>query len=61
LLQPGQRRWAIFERLCRDSNTSGRKVTDASIAALAIEHGCEWITFDRDFPRSPGLKWSAPG
>ncbi len=24
------------------------------------ESGCEWITFDRDFARFPGLKWQRP-
>ena len=35
-------------------------LTDAWLAALAIEHGCEWITFDRDFARFTGLRWSEP-
>ena len=30
--------------------------TDAWYAALAIESGCEWVTFDRGFARFPGLK-----
>jgi predicted nucleic acid-binding protein len=30
------------------------------LAALAIEWGCEWITFDHDFARFPGLKWRVP-
>jgi predicted nucleic acid-binding protein len=34
--------------------------SDAWFAALAIEWDCEWITFDRDYARFPGLKWSAP-
>jgi hypothetical protein len=35
-------------------------VADAYLAALAIEHGCQWISFDRDFARFPGLNWSKP-
>jgi uncharacterized protein len=61
LVEPGARHWAIFERLCRETDTTGPRITDAWFAALAIEHGCEWITFDRDFARFPGLKWSVPG
>lgn len=60
LLEPGRRHWDIFRRLCEDSGTTGPRVSDAWYAALAIEHGCEWITFDRDFARFPGLKWRAP-
>jgi predicted nucleic acid-binding protein len=29
-------------------------------AALAIEHGCEWVTLDGDFSRFAGLKWRSP-
>jgi predicted nucleic acid-binding protein len=29
-------------------------------AALAIEHGCTFITFDRDYARFPGLRWREP-
>lgn len=60
MIEPGERHWTIFEKLCRDTQTRGPRVTDAWFAALAIEHGCEWITFDRDFARFPGLKWSVP-
>ncbi len=35
-------------------------VSDASHVALAIEHGCEWITNDSDFARFPGLRWRRP-
>ena len=38
----------------------GNLVTDAYLAALAIEKGAELITSDRDFSRFPGLKWQAP-
>jgi hypothetical protein len=61
LVEPGERHWGIFERLCRETGTRGARVSDAWLAALAIEHGCEWVTFDRDYARFPGLKWSVPG
>lgn len=61
IVEPGEDHWRIFERLCRETNTRGPRVTDAWLAALAIEHGCEWVTLDRDFARFPGLKWSVPG
>ena len=60
LVEPGDRHWDIFRRLCIDTNTRGPLVTDAWFAALAIEWGCEWITLDRDFARFPGLKWQLP-
>ncbi|MCA9418997.1 MAG: type II toxin-antitoxin system VapC family toxin, partial [Candidatus Omnitrophica bacterium] len=42
---PGSRHWEIFTRLCVESNARGKLVPDAWFAALAIESGCEWITF----------------
>lgn len=57
IVQPGERHWDIFQRLCIQTSTTGRRVSDAWFAALAIEWGCEWISFDRDFARFPGLNW----
>ena len=59
-IQPGVRHWGIFSDLCRKAKASGNLVPDAWFAALAIEHGCEWITTDRDYSRFPGLRWRAP-
>jgi toxin-antitoxin system PIN domain toxin len=60
IIEPGERHWDIFQRLCLETDTRGPRVTDAWYAALAIESGCEWITFDRDYARFPGLKWQVP-
>jgi toxin-antitoxin system PIN domain toxin len=60
LVEPRERHWELFTRLCVETNTTGRRVTDAWYAALAIEWGCEWVTFDRDYTRFPGLKWQVP-
>jgi len=61
VLAPGPRHWAIFTRLCRESDASGNLIPDAYLAALAIESGSEWVTTDRDFARFPGLRWTVPG
>jgi toxin-antitoxin system PIN domain toxin len=60
IVEPGERHWDIFKRLCAETDTRGPRVTNAWLAALAIEWGCEWITLDRDFARFPGLKWHVP-
>ncbi len=60
LIQPGERHWDIFARLCTEADARGNLVPDAWFAALAIESGCEWITLDRDFARFPGLHWNVP-
>lgn len=60
IVEPGDWHWSIFTRLCVESETRGPRVSDAWFAALAIEWGCEWITFDGDCERFPGLKWQVP-
>jgi toxin-antitoxin system PIN domain toxin len=60
VIQPGERHWEIFERLCTEADSRGNLVPDAWFAALAIESGCEWITLDRDYARFPGLRWRVP-
>lgn len=59
-LTAGDRHWDIFTDLCTGAQAKGNLVPDAWLAALAIEHGCEWITTDRDFARFKGLKWRHP-
>lgn len=59
-ISPGPRHWEIFRDLCVQSGARGNLVPDAYLAALAIEHGCELITTDRDFARFPGLRWRHP-
>ena len=34
----------------------GNRIPDACHAALAIEHGCEWVTLERGFSVYPGLR-----
>lgn len=59
-VEPQEGHWRIFQSLVVDNEIRGRLVTDAWYAALAIEWGCELISFDRDFARFPGLKWRMP-
>jgi toxin-antitoxin system PIN domain toxin len=60
LIQPGERHWSLFTTLCEASKASGNLVQDAWFAALAIEHGCEWISTDGDYARFRGLRWQRP-
>jgi predicted nucleic acid-binding protein len=52
--------FGFCERICLEAGVRGPRVTDAWFAALAIEHGCTWITYDRDYARFPGLDWREP-
>lgn len=49
LLAAGERHWEIFRRLCEEVGAAGKRVADARHAALALEHGCTWVTRDADF------------
>lgn len=60
LVAPEARHWEIFTRLCRQAGVAGKLVPDAYLAALAIEHGCEFVTCDRDFAKFEGLRWRSP-
>ncbi|MBI4231233.1 MAG: type II toxin-antitoxin system VapC family toxin [Planctomycetes bacterium] len=59
-VSPGTRHWGIFRDLCVRTSARGNLIPDAYLAALAIEHGCEWITTDHDYARFPGLRWRHP-
>ena len=59
-VSPGPRHWQIFQDLVLSAGIRGSDTTDAYLAALAIEHGCEWWTTDTDFARFPGLRWHNP-
>jgi toxin-antitoxin system PIN domain toxin len=60
IVTPGVRHWQIFAELCRSTGARGNLVSDAYLAALAIESGSEWITMDGDYGRFPGLRWRRP-
>ncbi len=56
-VSPGERHWRIFRELVLDTRIRGADTTDAFLAALAIEHGCEWWTTDSGFERFAKLRW----
>jgi uncharacterized protein len=60
IVAPGRRHWTLFADLCRRVDAVGNLAADAYLAALAIESGCEWVSFDRDFARFPELNWRSP-
>ena len=54
------RHWEIFTRLGRQTGAKGNLIPDTYLAALAIEHGCEFVTCDADFAKFQGLRWRHP-
>jgi uncharacterized protein len=60
LIQPTDNHWAILQRSLFSAKATGNLVSDAHLAALAIEHNCFLCSTDTDFAKFPGLKWRNP-
>jgi predicted nucleic acid-binding protein len=60
VVHPGRRHAAVLRELLAAVGTAGNLVTDAHLAALAIEHGAELCSCDADFSRFPGVRWLDP-
>lgn len=60
VVSPGPSHLDLFEQLCLTADATGDLAPDAQIAALAVEHGGEVISFDRDFARFSDVRWSRP-
>jgi toxin-antitoxin system PIN domain toxin len=58
--EPGDRHWSILAPLLAGARVRGPLVSDAHLAALAIEHGATLYTTDGDFARFPRLRWVNP-
>ena len=59
-INPGNSHWHIFTHLVGVSGAKGNLIPDAWFAALAVEHGCRWVTTDRDYTRFSGLEVEFP-
>ena len=60
VVEPGARHVEVLANLLTASGVGGNLVGDAHLAAIAIEHGAELVSFDRDFARFAGLRWTLP-
>ncbi len=60
VLEPGPRHLQIARDLFAATGVGGALTTDTHLAALAIEHGAELHSNDRDFERFPGLRVRNP-
>jgi len=60
VLQPGPRHTEILKRLIMEHSVTGPLVTDAVLAALALENGAFLASTDQDFRRFPDLRWTNP-
>jgi hypothetical protein len=60
IVDPTPNHAAILRDLLEELGTAGNLVTDAHLAALALEHGAELQTADSDFGRFRRLRWVDP-
>ena len=61
IVQPSSRHAGLLRGLLREAGTAGNLVTDAHLAALAIEHGADIVSYDRDFARFAQVRHRLPG
>jgi toxin-antitoxin system PIN domain toxin len=57
---PTERHRTVLGDMLGHSGAGANLVTDAHLAALAIEHGLILCSTDGDFARFPGLRWQNP-
>lgn len=60
VVEPLPRHLAVIEGLVAEVGTAGGLVSDAHLAALAMEHRARVMSFDTDFERFPGLERDQP-
>jgi hypothetical protein len=60
LIYATERHWSTYQDLLVEGQANGNLVTDAHLAALALQHSCELMSTDADFARFPRLRWTNP-
>lgn len=59
-LSPGERHWTLFRGLAADIDARGNDISDAYVAAYALENNATWLSADRGFARFRRLRWTHP-
>jgi uncharacterized protein len=60
LIHPTEQHWVLFQQMLKEGKAVGNLVSDAHLAALAVEHNCVLQSTDSDFARFRRLKWKNP-
>ena len=60
IVHPGERHGPILRDVLLPLGTAGNLVSDAHLAAIAIEHGAVLCSCDVDFSRFARLQWENP-
>ncbi|MFZ5870228.1 MAG: type II toxin-antitoxin system VapC family toxin [Actinomycetota bacterium] len=60
IVHPTPRHPLVLRRLLEAVGPGANLVNDAHLAALALEHHAEVVSYDNDFARFPGVVWERP-
>jgi toxin-antitoxin system PIN domain toxin len=60
VIEPQAGHLVVVSELLSRAGAAGDLAVDAHLAALALEHDAEVITYDRDLERFPGVRWRTP-
>jgi uncharacterized protein len=60
LIHATERHWTVLQECLASGQAVGNLVTDAHLAALAIQHGCTLMSTDTDFAKFPRVRWVNP-
>ena len=60
IIQPTPRHLDLVRSLLRPLGTGGNQANDAHLAALAVEHRGAAVSYDNDFNRFEGVRWTTP-
>ena len=60
IISPTDQHWRLFQSMLRAGNATANLVSDAHLAALAVEHNAVLHSTDTDFARFRGVKWVNP-
>jgi toxin-antitoxin system PIN domain toxin len=60
IVEPGNRHFSILKSIIGSGRFLGTVITDAALAAIAIEHAATLASSDSDFRKFSGLRWINP-
>lgn len=60
IVNPGARHAEILKNLVGNHKAAGPLLTDAALAAMALEHGATLASSDQDFSRFKSIRWVNP-
>jgi len=60
IVEPTTGHARVVRDLLRHVGVGGNLVSDAHLAALALEHRCVVVSYDNDFARFEGVTWESP-